>query len=206
MRFRLALPLVLLVLSCPACGPKGGETSQTPAPPVADWPSAEERTLEEGFAPTPFTAAQIREGCPSGTRVLYHVEHPVKPPQRVLFSFDKADDKEVDLVITDLDLKNKVTSVPNSMRTTWEEIQARSSTPIENTVITQEQVTVPAGTFDCMLYTVTKPSEKGNVIDKFWFAYKLPGPFVKRSTQLVDEGTITLSLVSHEVVEDTEGK
>jgi hypothetical protein len=204
MRFRQAFLLVLLSLSCVACGPKGSETIQ--APPVADWPSAEERTIEEGYAPTPFTAAQIRDACPSGTRVLYRLERVVNDPQRVLFSFEKADEKGVDLLIADMDLNNKVTGVPNSMRNTWEEMQAQYSTPVENTVITQERVTVPAGTYDCMLYTVTKPSGKGNVIDKFWFAYELPGPFIKRSTEHVDEGTITLTLVSHEVVGEGKSK
>ncbi|MBW2373694.1 MAG: hypothetical protein JRF70_14270 [Deltaproteobacteria bacterium] len=62
----------------------------------------------------------------------------------------------------------------------WEELQHQASHPASLTTIAAETITVPAGTYECMRYTVERIEEgRGESRHVLWFAYELPGPPIR---------------------------
>ncbi len=175
----------------------GGEGGLWPA----GWPDAEARTLDPKFAPAPFSIEQLRTGCPSGARFYYRYEEAPSPPGHVLFAFDRCDEEGLDLVITDTTPEGKIQGVPESRRMSWKEFQGHNATPVEDTKMHRETIEVPAGRFDCVVYTVTSEGPDGPVTDQTWFAIDQPGPFVQRVTTLKPEQLKILKLERRELAE-----
>ena len=134
----------------------------------------DERRLKPDHAPTPFSAAQIRAGCPEGRVTTFIVEQPGQPPSRQVTRFTRGDTQGTDYEMGTIGPDGAV-GVPRVSHATWRKLQEHASYPAAGTKITEETVTVPAGEFACWLYTVTT----GNAVRKFWFAKELPGPPVK---------------------------
>jgi hypothetical protein len=197
MRFFAVALACLCFLAHPGCG-------DTPVPEAslwpAGWPSEAERTLREGHAPTPYSSAQMKASYVSGLRATYRLEQPMGPPQEVLFSFERADDRGLDMVITEFSPEGKVASEPRSLRLAWEELRNLFSVPADSCVFRRERVTVPAGTFDCIVYTTTTKEGEQEIVDTLWFPLEKPGPFVKRVTNLGPQDQKELTLLSLEVL------
>jgi hypothetical protein len=130
--------------------------------------------LKPDHAPTPFSAAEIRAGCPEGRMTTFVVEQPGQPPSRQVTRFTRGDAEGTDYEIGTIGPDGAV-GAPRVTHATWKKLQEHASYPDAATKITDETITVPAGEFDCWLYTVTT----GNAVRKFWFAKELPGPPVK---------------------------
>ena len=142
----------------------------------------------------------MRAACVDGLRVTLRLDQPLKSASRVQFAYENPDDEGIDLIITDMNLENKVTDVPNSRRVSWEELQAMHATKAADTTIARETIEVPAGTYDCVRYTVQTSSKKGEIVDTLWFAFELPGPFIKRVTTRDGEGVMEMVLVDRVVM------
>lgn len=198
MRLFLVMSFSLVLLT--ACGGESQQGGDALWP--AGWPDAAARTLDEKFAPAPYTAEQLREACPSGLRLYYEVEEQPKPPNFVLFAFDRCNEDGLDLVVSDVSPEGKILGVPESRRMSWKEFQGENATPVEYTKMHRETVEVPAGTFDCIVYTVTSEGPDGTVTDQTWFPFEQPGPFVKRVTTFSPEQKRVLRLERREVVAD----
>ena len=180
----LALASALTLGACGAEQAAAPEGMQWPA----GWPNDEARVLEKGFAPTPYSLGQLRDGCPSGLRATYRVEEPLRDAHLLLLAFDACNDIGLEFSSADLSLEGEVTGVPHASRMTWADLQAHHSTPAADTVITRATVTVPAGIFDCALYTVTRELEDGGEgQEKLWFAFDVPGLFVRRLSRVDGE-------------------
>lgn len=77
-------------------------------------------------------------------------------------------------------------------RSSWLDFQGHASMPIADTVITEETIEIPAGVFDCLVYTRTD----GEEIDTFWFARSAPGMPLKYETRV--NGELVFSSVAIE--------
>ena len=153
--------------------------------------------MQPAHAPTPFTAAQIREACPVGRRSTFRIEMPGRTPILQTFDFVGADAEGAEVRFTLRDEAGKVVGEPTTSRSDWRGFQAHASYPAESTTITEAEETVPAGTFEGFLYRVVT---KETGVEAF-FAKSLPGPPVRlvRSRNGVPE--LIMTLVSHAIEE-----
>jgi hypothetical protein len=157
---------------------------------------AEARRLKPDHAPTPFSAARIREGCPSGRVSTFLIEQGGHKVLQV-FRFVKADAEgaEFSVDITTEDGKPLKKSQPT--RQTWSGFQAHASFPANVTRITEGRVKTPAGTFDCWVYIVIAKGKTVTKESRFYFAKTIPGPPVKMTQQMDGKTVFSMTLVRH---------
>ena len=154
---RYALPLVFSILACaeapspatPATRPSATET------PAAASPDG------ESF-PTPYTAEQIRDASKPGRTWTWRVETLGNPTVESSASFGALDADGVELV-----------SDGATKRVTWEELRRHAEFPRAAVITREETVTLPAGTYDCIVYVVTDPTTRE--VTSYYFAKDLPG-------------------------------
>jgi hypothetical protein len=131
--------------------------------------------LAPDHLPTPFTAAEIRDGCPSGRTLRIRIERTGDDPViRVVRYVETDADGTVQESWTE-GLDGSRLSDPERERSTWLELQEHASFPKASTERTEEELTIPAGRFACLRYTRTDPE----AIWRFWFALGLPGQPVR---------------------------
>lgn len=183
---------VLLALLFAACGEEAMD--------VAAWPSEAERILEEGHAPTPFTAEQIRAGCPSGRLATFRVIQPGREPFFQTMRFLNADEEGVEVEMAMKLAEGVPMSTPKAERSTWQELQAHGSFEAERTIVSETEVTTEAGTFPAFLYEVTvNRSGEPPATNRIWFAKELPGPPVKVQKVVAEDIVLESELVSNVV-------
>jgi hypothetical protein len=149
--------------------------------------------LAPGRAPTPFTAEEIRRGCPRGRTIRLLVEpHGADPFVRVN-RFVETDVEGSTVEKTRFTIDGEPMGAAEQERTTWLELQEHASFPADQTEIRPETIETPLGVLDCLRYTVAD----GEAVDTFWFARAAPGmPILFMS----EEGGVVTSLVT--VIED----
>lgn len=158
-------------------------------------PAEDPRRLKPGDAPTPYTADEIRKACPEGRTDVFRVEDfgPVKLKTQKFGAGDE-EGTTIEIAITKEDgtpLGSK------TMTATWKELQSHASFPEKDTKITEETIEVPAGKFECWLYTVQKREGDAATI-RMYFAKKLPGPPVKMTSEELGKTVFTMVLLEHE--------
>ena len=135
-----------------------------PLPPEA-------HRLRPDHLPTPFSAAQIREGCPAGRVIRVREESPGEPAtfRRIRFVEVDADGAVQEFQATDVD--GRPIGERSRRRSTWLDLQHHASQPADATAVDEVTLTLPFGAFDCWRYVVRAP----DVERRFWFAKGLPG-------------------------------
>lgn len=174
-----------VILFGSACAPAAGPTSA--------YPAAETKTDAAETAPSPYTAEEIRAASPVGRRLEFRVETSGKPTLVRVMSFVRSDEAGADVESLSLDETGHAMGDKETSRATWEELRAHASFPRAATTIGDETVTVPAGTFDCRVYKVTR----GDRVMTFWFAKSLPGPPVRMTVAAAGSVVETRVLVRH---------
>jgi hypothetical protein len=134
-------------------------------------PGADPHVLGPGLLPTPFTADEIRRGCPDGRFIRLLVEVDGQPPLHRTNRFRDGDAEGATLESQRLTLEGQPIGDVSADRTTWHRFQAHASFPGESTTRAAETIETPLGTLDCLRYTHV---EGGNV-STFWFATSAPG-------------------------------
>ena len=81
-----------------------------------------------------------------------------------------------------------------SYRLSWTDLQGHASFPSAATRISEETITTPLGSNDCLLYEV----EREGQTHRFWFAKDLPGMPIKRQTVAGDVVVSTATVTSNE--------
>lgn len=213
---RTAVSSVLLVLALAACGGAGTAPAAPPATkpdapppgaassasrPVGDRALLDDDATRAALATmekTPFTAAQIQAATRPGRTYTWAVERADGPPLRRVIRFTAVDAERATFVAetADADGKNPKTDPPE--QATWEELRQHAEFPRLFVKVTEERLVVPAGTFDCLVYTVTATTREGAAETlTFWFARELPGPPVKLT--VMKDGKLARSqvLTSH---------
>jgi hypothetical protein len=158
---RVCVVLTLAVVApCAACA-GGAPTPATEASPEV--------------APYPFTVYQLKAGCASGRTIRYRFDSPTTGVKLERWTFLDIDPKTTEVTTTTYDEEGRQVGQPEVKRAQWAELHEHARFPYATTVITNEPITLPAGTFDAMRYVVTD----GDQVKTLWFARKLPGPPVK---------------------------
>ena len=163
----------------------------------SDWPSEEERTLEQGHAPTPYTAAQIRDGCPSGRVCTFRIESDGGFSIVKRYRYLEADDQGVTIEASLEGSGPGGNQAPSKSRSNWRELQRHASFPADSTKISDQEVQTPAGTFQCMRYVVTTEEGGKTVVKYLDFARELPGMPVRMTLEYDGKQISTKTLISH---------
>lgn len=145
----------------------------------------------EGDAPTPFSAEQIRAATKVGRRYAWRVEEEGKPPATRVIVFTSVDEEGA-VMVAGPDDASLAASSPSRAR--WDELQKHALFPAAATSVQDERVTVPAGTFDCRVYTV---KDADGTVRRFYFALDLPGAPVLHFTEKDGRRLSTSTLVEH---------
>lgn len=133
--------------------------------------SGDPRILGEDMAPTPFTAEEIRLGCPPGRVMMIATEQPGQPTTRREIRFVGGDADTATQRFTAVDEDGEPIGESDLRTTSWKDLQAHASFPARMTAITREVLHTDLGTLDCLRYEV----DRGEETDTFWFAESLPG-------------------------------
>lgn len=169
--------------------PRGGEpvatgsvsapaTSSSGAPVPRDRPfDHDELELEK----TPFTADQIRDATAPGRTYTFRVELDGAPAVRRIIRFTAMTADGATVVTESADAEGRAPQADPPVQMTWEQLRQHAEFPRFAVRITEERVEVPAGAYDCLVYTVTAAEEKVT----FAFAKTMPGPPVK---MLIEKG------------------
>jgi hypothetical protein len=139
--------------------------------------------LRPDHLPTPFSAADIRDGCPLGRTIRVRSEEPAGQPtfRQVRFVEVDADGAVQEFQSTDAD--GLPLGEPTQHRSTGLELQHHASQPAATTVIDEVDLDLPFGTEACWRYTVTGPDESVT----FWFARGRAGMPVQVERQVGGE-------------------
>ena len=156
--------------------------------------SADAHILEAGHAPTPFTAAEIRRGCPAGRTIRLLIEIEDQAPFHSVNRYVETDAEGATVERTRYTAAGEPLGEPTQGRETWLELQGHASFPSDRTEVARERIRTPLGALECLRYTVTE----GTTEETFWFATTKPGMPIRYTTQ---EAGQVKSVVS--VIEDT---
>lgn len=131
----------------------------------------ESHRLRPDHLPTPFSAAQIRDGCPVGRTIRLREESGGEAPtfRRIVFTEIEGETSVQELQATDADGTPLGEASPG--RSTWLDLQRHASQPAEATTVDEVRLALPFADLDCWRYTVRTPDAEL----RFWFAKELPG-------------------------------
>lgn len=127
--------------------------------------------LRPDHRPTPFTADEIRLGCPPGRTVRSLVTRAGTDPYIRVTRFTTGDAAGADQESWQETPSGERLTEPEHARTTWRELQEHASMPADTTTIAEETIEIPAGRFDCLVYRRVD----GDEVATFWFAKTAPG-------------------------------
>jgi hypothetical protein len=127
--------------------------------------------LRAGHHPTPFTADEIRIGCPPGRTVRSLVVEAGSEPYVQITRFVSGDAEGAEQESWTETPEGVRLTEPRRRRSSWLDFQAHASMPAASTVIAEEEIDIPAGQFACLRYT----RRDGDTVDTFWFAKTAPG-------------------------------
>jgi hypothetical protein len=157
--------------------------------------SGDPHVLQPGHAPTPFTAAGIRQGCTRGRTVRLLVEPVGGEPFVRVIRFVECDEDGATQETLRLSVDGEAPGRPTPHRTSWVALQAHASYPDEQTDVAAETVQTPLGPLECLRYTVAR----GSSVDTFWFARTLPGMPVRPISRVDGRTTGTVTMIGNEV-------
>lgn len=131
----------------------------------------ESHRLRPDHLPTPFSAAQIRAGCPAGRTIRIREDAAGEEPsyRSIVFTGVDAETTTQELQPTDAD--GRPVGEPMVGHSSWLDLQRHASQPADTTEVAEVALELPFGTFDCWLYTVLRPDAEL----RFWFAKELAG-------------------------------
>jgi hypothetical protein len=150
--------------------------------------------LQPDHAPTPFTASEIRDGCPEGRTIGLLIEAAGAPPHRRTNRFVECDEEGAVVERTRFDMDGRPLGPPERARSTWLEMQGHASTPADRTTIDPSVLESPMGPLDCLRYTVVD----GEEVETLWFARSLPGMPVRTESRRAGELVLTVTMTSDE--------
>jgi hypothetical protein len=165
---RATFQYLSIVFAVTACGGAAG------APPIGE-SAARNATASVApkMAPTPYTAAQIRDGSPAGRHIVFKVEEPGKPEARRILDFVKTDATGADTHAAIVDSAGHESDVEND-HATWEELRAHAEFPVDVVTVTHQSLASPLGQLACTVYKVKGDAEHPDMT--FYFADTMPGP------------------------------
>ena len=143
--------------------------------PNETWMPAESHRMQPDHHPTPFSAAQIRDGFVVGREVRSLIVRAGEEPYvHVRRNISADGDTGVHEVWTETPEGDRI-SEPEQASSTFLELQKHASMPVGATAIEPVEIDIPMGRFDGLRYTRLQ----GDRVDTFWFARARPGAPVR---------------------------
>lgn len=146
------------------------------------------------FAPTPFTAEQIRAGCPAGRLVRWQTQENGVLAQS-LMRFDDPDARGVWFSNQPLGADGAPGAATPPAFATWAELRDHARFPAALTEVTHATITAAIGTCDCMIYRVRSP-EAPETAQIFTFDVARPGPPIRLEVETDGVRTIVMEMLS----------
>jgi hypothetical protein len=151
------------------------------------------KQLRADHLPTPFTAAEIRAGCPPGRELRFRFE---RLGQQPLIRVTRYLGLDADTALQEA-WQESVDGQPRDElereQSTWFDLQQHASFPAATTTCEPDHVATPAGSFDCLRYT--RVDEQG--LWRFWFARDLPGQPVRFEQQVGEQVVFSATLIAN---------
>ncbi|TCC30407.1 hypothetical protein [Kribbella sindirgiensis] len=135
--------------------------------------------LEAGHAPTPFTAAEIRDATRVGKSITRRVESAGAEPFLLISTYVECDDAGATLERSRRSLDGAPLGEPQVLKATWLDLQRHASFAAADTTIEPVRIETAIGPLDCLRYTV----RDGGTDEIFWFATSLPGMPIQQLTR-----------------------
>lgn len=192
---RIVLLSAVMILT--ACAAPAPPPAAPPAPATAA-PVASAAPVKPAveMAPTPYTADEIRDACPTGRRIVFRIVQKDKTEVLHTIEFVKSDAAGTDLRITESEPSGKVLKTSDS-HSTWAELMTHAQFPRDQTAITHRTTVSPLGTLDVLVYKVTEGTGPDAEVTTFHFAKKIPGPpithFTEKNGVRISSGTMESS-------------
>ncbi len=135
----------------------------------------EEEPEQTSHAPAPFRTEQIRASMATGTHLRIRN---TTPDGVTVADWEVLENDDEGCTIRYLieDGEGGHVKGPTDQRRSWGELRDHASFPADATTLADDTVTVPAGTWEAIRYTVERERDGNVVVDTFWFAPQLPGP------------------------------
>jgi hypothetical protein len=151
--------------------------------------------IQADHLPTPFSAGDIRAGCPVGRTIRQQSEAPggELTVRQIRFVEVDADGAVQEFQLTDAG--GRPIGEPTRHRSSWLDLQHHASQPASATVIDEVDLTLPFGTEACWCYTVSA----GDGSRTFWFAKSRPGMPVQMEERVDGELVSRSVVISDEV-------
>ena len=166
--------------------------SATPEPPRRP---PEANRMQEGFAPTPYAADEIRANCEPGRTMVLRVGVPEQPTVHQVLHFTREDDGtplfQAWTTTVDGDMIGEIASV----KPVWRELQGHASFPEERTSLELRDVTLPLGTLSCWIYTVRSEREGVSHVMRFHFDRQRPGPPILMEIEQGGESIYRMTMI-----------
>lgn len=143
----------------------------------------ESNRLRPDHHPTPFSAAQIRDGFVVGrivrSRVVTAGAGPVVRVRRHI----RAEAEAGVYQFWEEGPDGEPLGEPEEAASNWLELQGHASMPVDATTIEPVTIDVPMGRFEGLLYTRVDR----DTVDRFWFATERPGAPVRMEQRVKGE-------------------
>ena len=157
--------------------------------------SGDPHQMRPDHLPTPFTADEIRVGCPPGRTIRALIIQAGTAPYVRVTRFLAGDGEGAD--------RESWTETPEGVRlteterdhSTWLEFQGHASMPAATTDIAEEVIDIPAGRYDCLRYTRCDD----DTVDTFWFAKSAPGMPLRFESRVSGELAFSSTAIANEV-------
>lgn len=134
--------------------------------------------LGPDLLPTPFTADEIRAGCPEGRLTRTRVESGDEAPYERFNRFVDCDDEGATLERGQVAADGSQAETQRG-RMTWRDLQAHAAFASTRTTVAREIIETPLGQLECLRYTVLAGADT----DTFWFDTGRPGMPVRVTTE-----------------------
>ncbi|MGC6494543.1 MAG: hypothetical protein ACON5B_17035 [Myxococcota bacterium] len=178
MNWPLAVPLFLLLMACP---------KKTEVTTMSKW------------APTPYTADQIRDAMPTDTRLVFRVTLPERTEVWDWRVTEATPDSVVFLYKTIVPGGGPEASTETSARSLWSELRDHARFEREALTVTRHEAKVAAGAFEAHRYTVETTTDAGATSIKYMdFAVDVAGPPVYMEHLIDGQRVMTMELMSRD--------
>jgi len=135
--------------------------------------------LGPDLTPTPFTADEIRRGCPPGRLIRLRVETSDGSSYERTNRFVDCDDEGATVERCMFAADGSPVGAPERGRTTWAAFQLHAAFPLALTTVAPEVIESPMGLLECLRFRVLDGADT----DTFWFAMSKPGMPVRVVTE-----------------------
>lgn len=146
--------------------------------------------LNPDHAPTPFTAEEIRAGCPEGRTIRLSITGEGGSHTRVIRFVAVGEDGALQESSAFTE-EGEPLGEPTTDWTSWSDLQKHASFSRALTSIEPEALSTPLGRLECRVYTVAE----GEPVTRFWFAVLKPGMPVKVEKQVNGEVVHTMTMI-----------